>query len=217
MMDYEAARTKMVDNQIRTTDVTSHSVLSAFLSVAREAFVPEKLRSLAYIDTDLEVSPCRFIMEPSPLAKLVQLAAIGKGDKVMEIATASGYGAAILSQLAEKVVALESDAGLAEMARENLAGQGIDNATVCVGPLENGWQAEAPFDVILINGSVEVVPDALFSQMKDGGRLVAVVGYGLSSRAKVFVREHGHVSEKTEFNTSVQPLPGFRKISEFVF
>jgi protein-L-isoaspartate(D-aspartate) O-methyltransferase len=216
-MDYALARTKMVDNQIRTTDVTSHSVLSAFLSVPREIFVPEKLRALAYIDNDIEVAPCRYVMEPSPLAKLLQLAQIRPEDKVLEIACGSGYASALLACLSTDVVALESDAGLAETAKANLAAQGFGNVSVVTGDLEKGHAAKGPYDVIFINGAVEIVPEDLFRQLKDGGRLVTVVGFGLASRAKVFLNEGGVVSERPEFNTSVKPLPGFRKVAAFVF
>lgn len=223
MTDFEIARTNMVDNQIRTTDVTSHSILSAFLAVPREAFVPEKLAALAYTDSDIEVKPAgaggvaRYVMEPSPLAKLLQLAEIRPGDVVLEIGAATGYAAAIISRLASSVVALESDEELVAKATENLSAQGCDNVAVVKGSLEKGYAAEAPYDVIFINGAVEVIPDALFEQLRDGGRLVAVTGYGNASTAGVFIREKGAVSNRFAFNTSVKGLPGFRKAAEFVF
>ncbi|OQP88032.1 protein-L-isoaspartate O-methyltransferase [Rhizobium rhizosphaerae] len=219
-MDFEAARIKMVDNQVRTTDVTSHPVLSAFLTVPREAFVPEEMKALAYIDTDVKVSAAnggRYVMEPSPLAKLVQLAAIEPGDAILEIGSNSGYGAAILSRIGGSVVALESDGALAAQAKTTLAALGYDNVTVVEGPLEAGHAAGAPYEVIFLHGAVETVPDAIFAQLKDGGRLVAVVGYGNASRAKLFLREGGIVSESPAFNTAVKPLPGFRLTREFVF
>jgi protein-L-isoaspartate(D-aspartate) O-methyltransferase len=223
MIDFETARNKMVDSQIRTTDVTSHSVLKAFLSVPREAFVAARLAPLAYIDADLEVaaakpgSPARFIMEPSPLAKLIQAAEIGPADVVLEVGAATGYASAVMSLIASSVVALESDAELAASATEILSAQGYDNVAVVTGDLEKGYAAEAPYDVILINGAVEVIPPALFEQLRDGGRLIAVTGYGNASTAGVFVREKGAFSERFVFNTSVKPLPGFRKAVEFVF
>lgn len=217
MMDYTAARIKMVDNQIRTTDVTSHSVLEAFLTVPREAFVPAPLKSLAYIDNDIEVSPGRFVMEPSPLAKLIQLATITKNDVVLEVGCNTGYASAVLSLLAGSVVALEVDESLASKATETLAELGYDNVAVVNGELEKGYGAEAPYDVIFIHGAVEVIPEALFGQLRDGGRLVAVEGYGNASQARLFVKERGVASERSAFNTSVKPLPGFRKAAEFVF
>ncbi|MBZ7921425.1 protein-L-isoaspartate O-methyltransferase [Ensifer adhaerens] len=221
-MNFEAARTKMVDNQIRTTDVTSHSILSAFLTVPREEFVPAKMKELAYIDTDIALDGTnggapRFLMEPSPLAKLLQLAEIAKSDVVLEIGCGTGYASAILSLVAGSVVALESDEGLAATATETLARLGYDNIAVVTGELEKGYAAEAPYDVIFVHGAVEVLPAGLFQQLRDGGRLVVVEGFGNASRAKLYVHEHGKTSERADFNTAVKPLPGFRRAQEFVF
>ncbi|CAN7521569.1 protein-L-isoaspartate O-methyltransferase [Pararhizobium sp. LjRoot255] len=221
-MNFEAARIKMVDNQIRTTDVTSHTVLAAFLSVPREEFVPAAMKPLAYIDTDIELpasgaSARRYLMEPSPLAKLLQLATISKSDKVLEIGCGTGYASAILSTLAGSIVALESDAALASAASETLARLGYSNVSVVTGDLEKGHAAAAPYDVIFVHGAVETVPHSLLAQLSDGGRLVAVVGSGNASRAKLFLRENGVTSERLAFNTAVKPLPGFRLAREFVF
>lgn len=223
MIDFETARIRMVDSQLRTTDVTSHSLLSAFMTVPREAFVPEKLAALAYIDSDLEIAPAaegqapRYVMEPSPLGKLLQAAEVGADDRVLDVGAGTGYAAAILSRVAKSVVALESDENLVSRATVVLAEQGYDNVSVVKGSLEKGYASEAPYDVIFLNGAVEVVPDALFDQLRDGGRLVAVVGYGNASAAQVYVREGASVSKRFAFNTSVKPLPGFRKVVEFVF
>lgn len=223
MIDFETARIRMVDSQLRTTDVTSHSLLSAFMTVPREAFVPEKLAALAYIDSDLEIAPAaegqapRYVMEPSPLGKLLQAAEVGTDDRVLDVGAGTGYAAAILSRVAKSVVALESDENLVSRATVVLAEQGYDNVSVVKGSLEKGYASEAPYDVIFLNGAVEVVPDALFDQLRDGGRLVAVVGYGNASAAQVYVREGASVSKRFAFNTSVKPLPGFRKVVEFVF
>lgn len=223
MIDFESARARMVDNQLRTTDVTSHSLLSAFMSVPREAFVPEKLASLAYIDSDLEIAPAaagqppRYVMEPSPLAKLLQAAEIGPDDVVLDVGAGTGYASAIMSRLASSVVAVESDEALVSRATVVLSEQGFDNVAVVKGDLEKGYASEAPFDVIFLNGAVEIVPDGLFDQLRDGGRLIAVVGFGNASAASVYVREGASVSRRFAFNTSVKPLPGFRKAVEFAF
>jgi protein-L-isoaspartate(D-aspartate) O-methyltransferase len=217
MIDYTAARTKMVDNQIRTTDVTSHEVLSAFLTVAREAFVSAELKPLAYIDNDIQIAPGRYLMEPSPLAKLVQLAAVEPDDVVLEVGCGTGYTSAILSLLGSSVVALESDAALAATATETLASLGYDNVAVVTGDLEQGFAAEAPYDVIFVNGAVEYVSEPLFAQLRDGGRLVVVEGYGNASQARLYIKEGGRTAERNVFNTSVKPLPGFRKAKQFVF
>ena len=217
MIDYKAARTKMVDNQIRTTDVTAHGVLDAFLTVPREEFVPAAARPLAYIDNDIQLSPGRFLMEPSPLAKLIQLADVAAGDVVLEVGCGTGYASAILSKLSSSVVALESDEALAATAGETLARLGFDNVAVVTGDLEAGYAAEAPYDVIFVHGAVEFVTEPLFAQLRDGGRLVVVEGYGNASQARLYIKEGGRVAERTAFNTAVKPLPGFRKARDFVF
>ncbi len=217
MIDYKAARTKMVDNQIRTTDVTSHEVLDAFLTVPREEFVPAAVKPLAYIDNDIQLAPGRFLMEPSPLAKLIQLADIAPSDIVLEVGCGTGYASALLSKLGSSVVALESDAELAASATETLARLGYDNVAVVSGDLEGGYAPEAPYDAVFVHGAVEFVPEALFAQLRDGGRLVVVEGYGNASQARLYIKESGRVAERNAFNTAVKPLPGFRKVKEFVF
>jgi protein-L-isoaspartate(D-aspartate) O-methyltransferase len=217
MIDFEAARAKMVDGQIRTTDVTSHSVLSAFLSVPREAFVPDHMKPLAYIDEDLQICPGRYIMDPSPLAKLLQLAEIGTDDLVLDVGAGTGYVSALLGRLAGAVVALESDEDMAAKAKTTLASLGAQNVTVVSGALAAGYAAEAPYDLIFVNGAVEEVPATLFGQLREGGRLVTVVGQGHSARATVFVKAASAISSTSFFNASIRQLPGFQKAREFVF
>lgn len=221
-MNFEAARIKMVDNQIRTTDVTSHAVLAAFLAVPREDFVPATKKPLAYIDTDLEltgegVAEKRYLMEPSPLAKLLQLAVISKQDTVLEVGCGTGYASAILSMLAAKVVALESEPALADEASATLGRLGYSNVSAVTGELEKGYASAAPYNVIFIHGAVETVPETLLAQLSEGGRLVAVVGFGNASRARLFINDNGKISERPAFNTAVKPLPGFRVARAFVF
>jgi protein-L-isoaspartate(D-aspartate) O-methyltransferase len=154
-------------------------------------------------------------MQPSPLAKLLQLAAITKNDVVLDVGCGTGYVSALLSMLAGSVVALEEDEALSATATANLAAYA--NVTVVTGALEAGSPKGAPYDMIFVNGAVEEVPATLFAQLREGGRLVTVQGYGGSARAKVFVAERGAVSENVYFNASVKPLPGFAKAREFVF
>lgn len=215
MTDYEKARITMVDNQIRTTDVTSHSVLKAFLAVPREAFVPDAVKPIAYIDNDIEVAPGRYVLAASPLAKLLQMAAITRDDAVLEIGCCTGYTAALLSHLAGGVVTIDSDDSLVAQAKTALAG--YDNVEVAVGEMAKGHHSESPYDIIFISGAVEEVPPALFDQLRDGGRLIAVVGHGNSAFATLFTKDAGGVSATPQFNSSIRPLPGFLKTKEFVF
>lgn len=216
-MDYAALRSKMVDGQIRTTDVTSHPVLNAFLSVRREDFVPESRKAVAYIDNDVQIAPGRYMMAPSPLAKMLQLAEIRPTDHVLDIGAGTGCTSALLSHLAGSVVALESDAELAATAKANLEAAGAANVSVVTGDLAAGCSAKAPYDLIVVSGAVEMIPEALFAQLKEGGRLVAVLGRGLASGVHLYIREGGSHSDRFAFNASVQILPGFAKSPEFQF
>jgi protein-L-isoaspartate(D-aspartate) O-methyltransferase len=217
-VDFQQLRVKMVDGQVRTTDVTDTAILAAMLTVPRELFVPDQRRELAYIDEDIEVQSAgegreaRFLMEPSPFAKLLQLAEVRKSDKVLDIACGTGYSAAVLLQIAGSVVALESDAGLAAKTRELVSG-----VEVIEGDLAKGHAAGSPYDVIFINGAVDEVPAALFDQLADGGRLVAVVGVGNAARATLYLKEDGLVSGRSVFNASIKPLSAFDRAPAFVF
>lgn len=221
--DFSEQRVKMVDGQIRTTDVTDAALLAAMLSVSREAFVGAAHRELAYIDDDIRIAeaaegrPARYLMEPSPFAKLVQLADIISTDFVLDIGCGTGYSAAVLSQLASSVVALESDVALAETASATLSDLGCDNVAVVQGPLHEGYAAEAPYDVILLGGAVETIPTTLFDQLKEGGRLVAVEGQGNAGTARLFLKIAGIVTGRSAFNAAIRPLPGFERMPVFKF
>ncbi|MEQ1953613.1 protein-L-isoaspartate O-methyltransferase [Mesorhizobium sp. CN2-181] len=221
--DYAQRRIRMVDGQVRTTDVTSTALLDAMLAVPREAFVGASRRDLAYIDEDIEIAPAqaggspRYLMEPSPFAKLVQLAEILPSDFVLDVGCGTGYSAAVLSRLASSVVALESDQALADLASENLAGLGCDNVAVVRGPLPGGYADESPYDVIFVGGAVEVQPDSLLSQLKDGGRLVVVEGSGNAGKARLYSKWNGVVTGRSAFNAAIKPLPGFERAYTFQF
>lgn len=201
--DFSERRVKMVDGQIRTTDVTSAPLIEAMLAVPREVFVGDGQRDLAYIDVDIRISGgvygggARYLMEPSPLAKLLQLAEIRDSDCVLDVGCGTGYSAALLSRIAKSVVALESDAALAEAATSTLSALGCQNVTVVTGPLPQGHAAKAPYDVIFIDGSVEEVPAALLDQLAEEGRLVAVEGQGNSGVARLFFKAGGGCNRQT--------------------
>ncbi len=222
MMDFETARAKMVDGQVRTTDVTSHSVLKAFLSVPREAFVPDNVKQVAYMDEDLQICPAkdglaaRYLLKASPIAKMLQLVAVTKDDLVLEVGGATGYVSAILSELAGSVVSLESDPELSAKATETLAALGYVNVVTVAGPLEQGHAAQAPYDVIFINGAVEEVPQALLDQLADGGRLIAVVVMAMQPKPAFIAGWQGCVGGDL-LQCIAEAAPGFAKAKEFVF
>ncbi len=223
MLDFAAARRNMVDGQVRTSDVFDHDLLNALLEVPRERFLPERKADLAYLDMDVPVvepgsgRPVRHLLKPMVFARLVQAAGVRLRDHVLDVGCTSGYSSAVLARLARTVVALEEDGELAEAARRNLAALSVANAKVVTGPLKEGAPAEAPFDVILLNGATEIVPETLCNQLKDGGRLVCVFGAPPASKAMLYFSEHGDVSGRPVFDAAAPVLPGFVKPPAFVF
>ena len=221
MIDFAAARRMMVDGQVRTSDVTDLRIIAAMLELPRERFVPEGSADLAYLDLDVPVTigtagaAARRLLKPMVLAKLVQAAAVKAGDHVLDLGCATGYSSALLARLARSVVALEEDPALVRFAQEALAAVG--NVTVVTGPLTQGWEAAAPYDVIFVNGATEIAPDALCRQLKDGGRLVAVVGRAPTGRAMVYRAVGADVSGWPVFDAAAPLLPGFAAPAAFVF
>lgn len=222
MTDFAEARQMMVEGQVRTYDVTDLRILAAMLEVPREHFVPEDKRALAYADRDLPVTNAlggrtpRYLLKPAVLARLIQGAEVVETDRVLDVGCASGYSSAVLAKLAGSVVALEEDSHLAAIAKEKLAAIGAANVTVMVGPLVAGAPAQAPFDVILLNGATEIVPRNLCRQLNEGGRLACVFGRA-PGRATIYRSASGHVTGQPAFDAAAPLLPGFAKPAEFVF
>jgi len=156
-------------------------------------------------------------MPVAPFARLVQAAQVGSQDVVLDIACATGYSSAVLARLANTVVALECDEGLANIAGETLPDVGVSNVAVVTGPLEAGWPSAAPYDVIVIGGSVEVIPPELVDQIRAGGRLVAVVGQGMAGSGTVYTKSRCAFSGRRVFNAALRGLPGFAAVKAFVF
>ncbi|MBL8573192.1 MAG: protein-L-isoaspartate O-methyltransferase [Hyphomicrobiaceae bacterium] len=218
MVDYAIARTKMVDNQLRTNDVTDHAIIDALLEVPRELFVPEAQKPLAYIDEDLPLgSGDRYLMKPHVFGKLMQAAEIKPTDRVLIVGAGTGYSAAVMSRFTTNVVALESDATLAATARALLANVAAANIAVETGSLLAGCPAKGPYDVILVEGAIESIPPSLTAQLREGGRLIAIEGTGRAGRAMILNRVGADVSGRLAFNAAAKPLPGFAKPREFVF
>jgi protein-L-isoaspartate(D-aspartate) O-methyltransferase len=217
MADYAQARRTMVDCQVRPSDVTDLRIIAALLDVPRERFVAPARRGIAYLDVDVPIGEGRALLKPMVFAKLLQAAGVGENDHVLDAGCATGYSSAVLGKLARDVVALEEDPELASAARAALSELGVANASVVTGPLSGGWQQGAPYDAILLEGASEVVPDALLGQLKDGGRLVAVVGRAPMGRATVYRMVGRHATAQPLFDAAAPLLPGFAKPAAFVF
>jgi protein-L-isoaspartate(D-aspartate) O-methyltransferase len=217
--DFAAARLNMVESQVRPNGVTDHRILAAMGDIAREEFVPAGRRPVAYVDDDVLVSegpPARYLMEAMVLGRLLQLAEIKATDKVLDVGAGTGYGAAVLSRLTKKVVALESDRALAAGARSKLSN--LENVAVHEGVLAEGVAAEAPFDAIIFEGRIGELPQALAGQLAEGGRIVVVIGERDQSRAALWTLSGKNLARRDAFDASVKVLPGFeRKKPAFVF
>ena len=217
MVDYAQARQAMVDRQVRPHDVTDLRIIAALLEVPREPFFPPAQRGLAYLDAEVPVAGTRTLLKPMVFAKLLQAAGIVAGEHVLDVGCATGYSSAVLGKLAGSVIALEEDEALARTARDTFAQLGAANVSVATGPLTAGSAHGAPYDAILVEGAIEVVPDALIAQLKEGGRLVAVVGSVPMGKATLYRKVSGRVTGVPLFDAAAPLLPGFAKPAAFVF
>jgi protein-L-isoaspartate(D-aspartate) O-methyltransferase len=217
MTDFATARRHMVDGQVRTADVTDLRIISAMMDLPREHFVPPASAGLAYLDLDLPVGDraSRRLLKPMVLAKLIHAADVASTDRVLDVGCATGYGAAILARIAGQVVALEQDASLAQAARAALAAQ--SNVSVVNGPLTGGWPPGAPYDVIVLEGATEIVPQAFLGQLKEGGRLVCLLGSGPGAKAMLYCRSGQEMGGRPIFDGAGGLLPGFAKTPVFAF
>lgn len=211
MIDFSVARLNMVESQVRPNGITDRRIIAAIETVPREHFVPESRRDVAYMDEDvpLDAHGHRALIEVMAFARMLQHAAIKPTDKVLLVGAGTGYGAAVVSQIGAEVVALESDPQLVHHARRNLDGHA--NVKVVEGALSAGAPGAQPFDVILLEGRAEEVPQALLDQLADGGRLVGVVGEAEIAQACVYSRSGGAVAVRQVFDASVSELPGLKK------
>jgi protein-L-isoaspartate(D-aspartate) O-methyltransferase len=218
MADFALARRNMIDGQLRPNRVTNAQLLAAVSDLPRERFLPDGLQSVAYADDDVPLGGGRYLMEPMVLARLIQALQALPEDRALVVASGRGYGAALLSKLVKSVVAVESDAGLAAAAQrtaKELALTGIEHV---VGPLEGNAGGE-PFDVILIEGAVRQVPQAILDRLAPGGRLTTVVAgsEGAQGVAQLFMKEGDAASARPLFDAGTPLLPGFVPPPRFTF
>lgn len=215
MSDFAARRTMMVDTQVRPSDVTKFPIIDAMLHVPREDFVPAVKREAAYMGENIDLGDSRVILEPRSLAKMLDALDIGRDELVLDVGAAYGYSSAVIARLAEAVVALEEDETMAHEASEALMGGGTDNAIPHHGALTEGAPEHGPYDVIVIEGGVDHVPQALLDQLKDGGRIAAIFMDGALGEARVGYKLDGHISWRLAFNAGAPILPGFEKHHKF--
>ncbi len=220
MIDFSQARINMIDGQIKPAGVVDMRVLESFTDIPRELFVPEKLKNIAYTDESLDIGQGRFLLSPIIYAKMVQAAHIRESDVVLDIGSAFGYSSAILSPLVTTVIALEHNKRQMDKATRLWTQLSVCNIALIEGKLPNGVPDQAPYSLIIINGSVSEVPQEIFDQMDNEGRLITIIKETHSSvgRATLFVKNsNGYVSSKKLFDANAPFLKGFDPKTNFVF
>lgn len=215
MTDYATRRTMMVDTQVRPSDVTKFPIIDAMLAVPRESFVPDAKREAAYVGENLDIGGGRVLLEPRTLAKMIDALDIQPGHVVLDIACGLGYSTAVLAKMCDFVVAIEDDEARMEEAQSILSQHGVDNAAVMFGPLAEGAAKSGPYDIIILQGAVEQVPDALLAQLREGGRIAAVFSEGTLGVVRIGHKIDGAINWRFSFNASAPVLNGFEKNTAF--
>lgn len=220
MDGFQQARSAMVDCQIRTNGVINDKVLDAFETVPREKFVPDSLHGAAYTDKPIKLGEGRVLLDPMVHARLLEAVSPKSHETVLDIGSASGYSAAILSSLVSTVISLESRQSIVDKAEKTLSSMSVDNVVYVKGKLAQGYAEQAPFDIIIFNGAVSHVPEDVLDQLSPNGRLIAVVQetYDSVGRAILFQRsEGGRISQKTLFDASLPFVQGLAPCEKFHF
>lgn len=224
MVDFETQRHNMVESQVRPSDVTDRRIMTAMGKVARERFLPAGRQSVAYSDSDLRFrleddadGPEVFLLAPRVLSRLIQFLEIGDADVVLDVGCGPGYSTAVLAEIAQTVVAISDREAVAAYAAARLEEAGVDNAVAMHKPLAGGYPEEGPYDAILIGGLVEVVPESILDQLKDGGRLVAIEGRNGFGAAVQWKRLGDAFDKRWLFDAGAPPLVAFKRPPEFAF
>lgn len=216
MSDFAQRRTMMVDTQVRPNDVTSYPVIDAMLTIPREQFVPDARRDVAYAGENLDLGPRRVLLEPRTLGKMMEVLDLQSDDLVLNVAGGYGYSAAVMARIAEAVVAVEEDPAMAAEAQARLAAQDVFNVVVIEGPLAQGCASQAPYDAMLIEGAIELLPEALADQLAEGGRVVALFVEGHLGSVRIGRKVDGRINWRFAFNAGAPLLPGFEAQRGFV-
>lgn len=216
MTDFAARRTMMVDTQVRPSDVTKYPIIDAMLSIAREDFVPQGQREAAYMGENIDLGGGRVVLEPRTLAKMLDALDIAPDELVLDVGSAYGYSAAVVARMSQFVVALEEDADMAREAQDALMQAGADNAIVHEGALTEGAAEHGPYDVVLVQGAIAHLPEALNGQLKDGGRIAALFMDGALGELRVGYKIDGVISWRLAFNAGAPLLPGFERHHKFI-
>ena len=219
MMDFAAARYHMAECQIRPDRVRDERLLAAMGSIAREDFVPESMRALAYTDGEIPLleNSARVLLAPRVLARLAEIAEIAPHHSVLDVGCGSGYSSAVLAQSAQLVVALEEEPQLAALAEKLLLQAECENVSVVTGALSQGYPKQQPYDVIVLQGSVPSKPERLLQQLAQRGRLACVLAESVQGRGGYFLREGDHFAWFDCFDAAATPLPGFSQPEGFRF
>lgn len=215
MTNYAARRTMMVDTQIRPSDVTKFPIIDAMLSVPREDFVPTDKIEAAYVGDNVSLGGTRVVLEPRTLAKMLDALDVHSDELVMDVASGLGYSSAVIAKMAAAVVAVEEDEAMAEDAQAALARAGADNVIQHIGPLAEGAAAHGPYDVIVLEGAVEHLPDAILTQLKEGGRIAALFADGELGVVRIGYKIDGEMNWRFAFNAGAPVLPGFERHRAF--
>lgn len=215
MPDFAERRRMMVDTQIRPSDVTKYPIIEAMLAVPREQFVPDAQREAAYADQNVSLGGSRVLLEPRTLAKMLDALDIQNDELVLDVACGLGYSTAVAARVAQMVIGVEEDEDMAADAQAMLSEISADNAIVHVGPLADGAAEHGPYDVILAQGGVEELPAPLLAQLKDGGRIAALMMNGALGEVKIGYKSGGRISWRFDFNAAAPVLPGFAAAREF--
>jgi protein-L-isoaspartate(D-aspartate) O-methyltransferase len=215
MTDFATRRRMMVDTQVRPSDVTEFPIIDAMLTIPREAFVPRDRVEAAYVSEHVPLGRGRVLLDPRVFAKMLEVLDLTNSDLVLDLGAGFGYSSAVIARIAEAVVAVEDDETRAGEAQTLLSEHHADNVILHEGPLTEGAAAHGPYDAIILEGAVEVLPEGLVAQLKEGGRIVAIFMEGALGVVRIGHKIDGEITWRFAFNGAAPVLPGFEKTTEF--